>query len=173
MHNSIVILKDCSLPWQGDSMGAVENAGFNAKVQQNLGLYFVTIQHKSLQKLGSLQLTVSDMLTSLLSHMAGWHDLEIAAQALRRFWLKQRGGSGWSCLQSRSKSLTQTTPMHTTIDPEIYLTGCTQKQQTMQTWKWRCILQGIANYCIGLSAILASLQCFNAVGWASGRASNL
>jgi len=43
MHNSIVILKDCSLPWQGDSMGAVENAGFNAKVQQNLGLYFVTI----------------------------------------------------------------------------------------------------------------------------------
>ena len=52
-------------------MGAVENARFNAKVQQNLGLYFVTIQHKSLQKLGSLQLTVSDMLTSLLSHMAG------------------------------------------------------------------------------------------------------
>jgi len=71
MHNSIVILKDYSLPWQGDLMGAVENAGFNAKVQQNLGLYFVTIQHKSLQKLGSLQLTVSDMLTSLLSHMAG------------------------------------------------------------------------------------------------------
>jgi len=32
-------------------MGTTENAGFNAKVQWNLGLDFVTEQHKSLQKL--------------------------------------------------------------------------------------------------------------------------
>ena len=32
-------------------MGATENAGFNAKVQWNLGLGFVTKQHKSLRKL--------------------------------------------------------------------------------------------------------------------------
>jgi len=41
-----------------------ENAGFNAKVQRNLGLDFVTKQHRSLQKPStSLQLSVSDMLT--------------------------------------------------------------------------------------------------------------
>jgi len=34
--------------------GATENAGFNAKVQRNLGLDFVTKQHKSLQKVYSL-----------------------------------------------------------------------------------------------------------------------
>jgi len=32
-------------------MGATENAGFNAKVERNLGLDFVTKQHKSLKKL--------------------------------------------------------------------------------------------------------------------------
>jgi len=32
-------------------MGATENAGFNAEVQQNLGLDFVTKQHKLLRKL--------------------------------------------------------------------------------------------------------------------------
>jgi len=32
-------------------MGATENAGFNAKVQRNLGLDFVIKQRKSLQKL--------------------------------------------------------------------------------------------------------------------------
>jgi len=32
-------------------MGATENVEFNAKVQRNLGLGFVTKQHKSLQKL--------------------------------------------------------------------------------------------------------------------------
>ena len=32
-------------------MGATKNAGFNAKVQRNLGLDFATKQHKSLQKL--------------------------------------------------------------------------------------------------------------------------
>jgi len=32
-------------------MGATENAGFNAKVHQNLGLDFARKQHKSLQKL--------------------------------------------------------------------------------------------------------------------------
>jgi len=32
-------------------MGATENAGFNAKVQQNLGFDLVRRQHKSLQKL--------------------------------------------------------------------------------------------------------------------------
>jgi len=32
-------------------MGETENAGFDAKVQRNLGLDFVTKQHKSLQKL--------------------------------------------------------------------------------------------------------------------------
>ena len=45
-------------------MEATENAGFNAKVQRNLGLRFVPKQHKSLQKTStSLQLSVSDMLT--------------------------------------------------------------------------------------------------------------
>jgi len=32
-------------------MGATANAGFSAKVQWNIGLDFVTKQHKSLQKL--------------------------------------------------------------------------------------------------------------------------
>jgi len=32
-------------------MGATENAGYNAKVQRNLGLDFVTKQRESLQKL--------------------------------------------------------------------------------------------------------------------------
>jgi len=32
-------------------MGATENAGFNAKVELNPGLDFVTKQHKSLKKL--------------------------------------------------------------------------------------------------------------------------
>jgi len=32
-------------------MGATENAGFDAKVQRNLGLHFVTKHQKSLQKL--------------------------------------------------------------------------------------------------------------------------
>jgi len=41
-------------------LGATENAEFNAKVQQNLGLDFVTKQHKSLQK---LQPAWCDMLT--------------------------------------------------------------------------------------------------------------
>ena len=44
-------------------MGATENAGFGAKVQRNLGLDFVTKQHKSLEKPTSLRLSVSDMLT--------------------------------------------------------------------------------------------------------------
>jgi len=35
-------------------MGATENAGFNAKVQRNLGLDFATKHHKSLQKLQSV-----------------------------------------------------------------------------------------------------------------------
>jgi len=34
----------------GDLMGVTENAGFEAKIQRNLGLDFVTDQHKSLQK---------------------------------------------------------------------------------------------------------------------------
>jgi len=34
-----------------DSMGATESVGFIAKVQQNLGVVFVTKQHKSLHKL--------------------------------------------------------------------------------------------------------------------------
>jgi len=29
-------------PWREDSMGATENAGFNAKVQRNIGHEFVT-----------------------------------------------------------------------------------------------------------------------------------
>jgi len=32
-------------------MGVTENAGYNAEVQQNLGLDFVKKQHKSLQKI--------------------------------------------------------------------------------------------------------------------------
>ena len=32
-------------------LGATENVGFNAKVKRNLGIDFVTKQHKSLQKL--------------------------------------------------------------------------------------------------------------------------
>jgi len=45
-------------------MMATGNAGSSAKVQRNLGLDFVTKQHKSLQKTStSLQLNVSDMLT--------------------------------------------------------------------------------------------------------------
>ena len=39
-----------SSPQRGDSMGATENAGFNAKVQQNLELLYQK-QHKSLQTL--------------------------------------------------------------------------------------------------------------------------
>ena len=33
-------------------MGATENAGFSATVQRNLGIDFVTEQHKSLQNCG-------------------------------------------------------------------------------------------------------------------------
>jgi len=67
-------------------MGATENAGFNAKVERNLGLDFVTKQHKSLKKTStSLQLSVSEF-SEMLSHvnfptfaavdsyaMAGWY----------------------------------------------------------------------------------------------------
>ena len=48
---------DCSPPWQRSATarrvegGATENAGFNAKVQRNIGLDFVTKQHESSQKL--------------------------------------------------------------------------------------------------------------------------
>jgi len=43
-------------------MGANENAGFSAKVQQHIGLDFVAKQHNSLQKLtASLQLSLSEM----------------------------------------------------------------------------------------------------------------
>ena len=52
-------------------MGATENVGFIAKVQQNLGLDFVTKQYKSLQKLqpvySFVQVTCQLMLTSPLS----------------------------------------------------------------------------------------------------------
>jgi len=45
-------------------MRATENAAFYAEVQRNLGLDFVTKQHKSVQKTTtSLRLGVSDMLT--------------------------------------------------------------------------------------------------------------
>jgi len=36
-------------PYRGDSIGATENAGFDAKVQWNVGLDFVAKQHKPLQ----------------------------------------------------------------------------------------------------------------------------
>ena len=46
-------------------MGATENAGFNAKVQRNLGLDFVTKRHTSITKTStSLQLSVSDTVNS-------------------------------------------------------------------------------------------------------------
>jgi len=42
-QSQVAYLKnDCSPPWRGDSMGATEIAGFNAEVQRNLGLDFVT-----------------------------------------------------------------------------------------------------------------------------------
>jgi len=45
-------------------MGAIENAGFYAKVQQNLGLDFVKKNSTNSAKTStSLQLSVSDMLT--------------------------------------------------------------------------------------------------------------
>jgi len=47
----IVVRHSEGPPYQGDSMGVSENVGFIAKVQRNLGLDFVTKQHKSLQKL--------------------------------------------------------------------------------------------------------------------------
>ena len=48
----VVVVHHSEGPLQrGDSMGATENAGFNAAVQRNLRLDFVTKQHKSLQKL--------------------------------------------------------------------------------------------------------------------------
>jgi len=50
-YSSIVVRHSEGPPLQGDSMGATENAGFNAEVQQNLGLDFVTKQHKLLRKL--------------------------------------------------------------------------------------------------------------------------
>ena len=56
-------------------MGATENAGFNAKVQRNLGLDFVTKQHRSLQKLQPvyrfLSVTCQLMLTSLYFRYLG------------------------------------------------------------------------------------------------------
>jgi len=48
---TIVVSHSEGPPWRGDSMVATENAGFGAKVQRNLGLDFLTKQHKSLQKL--------------------------------------------------------------------------------------------------------------------------
>jgi len=42
-------------------MGATENSGFNSEVQRNLGLDFVTKQHKNFKQF--TQLSVSDMLT--------------------------------------------------------------------------------------------------------------
>jgi len=39
-------------------MGATENAGFNAKVQRNFGLDFVTKQRESLQKLQTVYSSV-------------------------------------------------------------------------------------------------------------------
>jgi len=64
---------------------ATENAGFNAKVQRNLGLDFVTKQHRSLQKPStSLQLSVSDMLTHV--------SFPTFATADTRYgWLRERG----------------------------------------------------------------------------------
>ena len=61
-------------------MGATENAGFNATVQrQNLGLDFVTKQHKSLQKLPtSFQLCVIDI---MLTHV----NFPTVAMADRRY----------------------------------------------------------------------------------------
>jgi len=61
-------------------MGATEHAGFRAKVQRNLGLDFVTKQHKSLQKTSaSLQLSVSDMSTLVLTFLVSlWLTLATA-----------------------------------------------------------------------------------------------
>jgi len=50
LGSRIVVLHSEGPLQRGDSMGATENAGFSAKVQRNLGLDFVTKQHKSLQK---------------------------------------------------------------------------------------------------------------------------
>jgi len=47
----VVVCHSKGLPMRGDSMGATENVLFNAIVQWNLGLDFVTKQHESLQKL--------------------------------------------------------------------------------------------------------------------------
>ena len=47
----IVVRHSEGPPQRGDSTGAIKNAGFNAKLQRNLGLDFATKQHKSLQKL--------------------------------------------------------------------------------------------------------------------------
>jgi len=59
-------------------MGATENVGFSAKVQRNLGLGFVTKQHKSLQKQTSLQLSISDMLTHIVPAIRHPHDRHTA-----------------------------------------------------------------------------------------------
>jgi len=49
-------------------MGATENAGFNAEIQWNFGLDFVQKTAQITAKTStSLQLSVTDMLTSLLS----------------------------------------------------------------------------------------------------------
>ena len=68
-------------------MGATENAGFNAKVQRNLGLDFVTKQHRSLQKLQPVYrfflVTCYLMLTSLYFRYLGDPSLFKSALSIR------------------------------------------------------------------------------------------
>ena len=50
-------------------MGATENAGFNAKVRRNLGLDFVTKQHRFIAKTSTtLQLSVLEMVTRVVDY---------------------------------------------------------------------------------------------------------
>jgi len=49
-------------------MGAIENAGFSAKVQRNIGLDFVTKQQKSLQKLFDWLSLANSLLHLLMKH---------------------------------------------------------------------------------------------------------
>ena len=59
---------DCSPPRRGDSTGATENAGFNAKVQRNHGLDFVKKAAQIVAKKIN-QFTAADFPTFAMSHL--------------------------------------------------------------------------------------------------------
>ena len=75
-------------------MGATENSGFNSEVQRNLGLDFVTKQHKNFKQFTQLSVSdmkVFDLIQNSISFHVVWASLVDNNTIITRFSIQTAG----------------------------------------------------------------------------------